>query len=51
MEEGRNSFNFFTAKPTGKKPLARPRRRWEYDIEMDLKEIRIDKRNLVVGSG
>jgi hypothetical protein len=27
-------------KPTGKRPLGRPRRRWENNIRMDLKEIR-----------
>jgi hypothetical protein len=26
-------------KPAGKKPLGRPRRRWEDDIRMDLREI------------
>jgi hypothetical protein len=26
-------------KPGGKMPLKRPRRRWEYNIKMDLKEI------------
>ena len=38
MEEG---------KPTGKRPLGRPRRRWEDDIRMDLKEITINIRNWV----
>ena len=27
-------------KPEGKKPLGRPRRRWEYYIEMGLQEVR-----------
>ena len=26
-------------KPKGKKPLGRPRRRWEYNIKMDLQEV------------
>jgi hypothetical protein len=26
-------------KPEGKKPLGRPRRRWVYNIKMDIKEI------------
>jgi hypothetical protein len=26
-------------KPEGKRSLGRPRRRWEYNIEMDLREI------------
>ena len=41
MEEGRSAFKMFTGKPTGKRPLGRPRRRWEDNIRMDLKEIGI----------
>jgi hypothetical protein len=26
-------------KPEGKRPLGRPRRRWEYNIRMDLQEV------------
>jgi hypothetical protein len=26
-------------RPKGKRPLGRPRRRWEYNIKMDLQEI------------
>ena len=29
-------------KPEGKRPLGRPRRRWEYNIKMDLEEVRRD---------
>jgi hypothetical protein len=32
---------------TGKRPLGRPRRRWEDNIRMDLKEIGINTRNWV----
>ena len=28
-----------TGKPTGKRPLGRPRRRWENNIRMNLEEI------------
>jgi hypothetical protein len=45
MQEGRNDFKIFTAKPTGKRPLRRPRRRWDDNIRMDLKEIGINTRN------
>ena len=31
----------------GKRPLGRPRRRWEYNIRMDLKDIGINTRNWV----
>ena len=37
MEEGRIGFKILTYKPTGKRPLERPRRRWEDNIRMDLK--------------
>ena len=33
--------------PTGKRPFGRPRRRWEGNIIMNLKEIGINTRNLV----
>ena len=36
MEEGRSAFKILTDKPTGKRPLGRPRRRWEDNIRMDL---------------
>ena len=41
MEEGRSSFKFLTGKPTGERPLGRPRRRWEDNIRMDLEVIGI----------
>ena len=47
MEEGRSTFKIFTGKSTGKRPLGRPRRRWEDNIGMDIKEIGINKRNCV----
>ena len=36
MEEGRSAFKILTGKPTGKRPLGRPKRRWEDNIRMDL---------------
>ena len=42
MEEGRSVFNILTGKPTRKRPLERPRRRWEDNIRMDLEEIGIN---------
>ena len=36
MEEGRSAFKILTGKPTGKRPLGRPRHRWEDNIRMDL---------------
>jgi hypothetical protein len=34
-------------RPEGKRPLGRPRLRWEDNIKMDLKEIRIDEANWI----
>ena len=45
MEEGRSVFKILTGKPTGKRPLGRPRRRWEDNIRMDLEEISINAGN------
>ena len=42
MEEGRSAFKILTGKPTGKRPLGRPRRRWEDNIRMDLEEVCIN---------
>ena len=39
MEEVRSGFKMLTGAPTGKRPLGRPRRRWEGNIIMNLKEI------------
>ena len=39
MEEGRGVNNVLVGKPGGKKPLRRPRRRWEDNIKMDLEEV------------
>ena len=47
MEEGRTAFKILTVKPTGKRPLGRPRRRWEDNIRMDLEEIGINAGNWV----
>jgi len=36
MGEGRGVHRFLVGKPVGKRPLGRPRRRWEDTIKMDL---------------
>ena len=46
-EEGRSAFKMLTGKPTGKRPLGRPRRRCEDNIRMDLQEIGINAGNWV----
>jgi hypothetical protein len=45
MEEGRSSFKILTGKSAGKRPLGRPRRRWEGNIRRNLKEIGITTSN------
>ena len=39
MEEGRGVHKVLAGKPEGKRPLGRPRRRWEDNIKMDLQEV------------
>jgi hypothetical protein len=38
MGGGRNVYRVLVGKPEGKRPLERPRRRWEDGIKMDLRE-------------
>jgi hypothetical protein len=38
MGEGRNVYRFLLGKPEGNRPLERPRRGWEDEIKMDLRE-------------
>jgi len=38
-------------KPEGKRPLGRPRRRWEVNIRMDLQEVRRGNGLDLSGSG
>ena len=47
MEKGRIAFKILTGKPTGKRLLGRPRRRWEDNIRMDLEETDINAGNWV----
>jgi hypothetical protein len=42
MGEGRGVYRVLVGKPEGKRPLGRPRRRWEDNIKMDLREVGID---------
>jgi hypothetical protein len=35
----RNTFRIFVGKPKGKRPLGRPRLRWEDNIKMNFREI------------
>jgi hypothetical protein len=40
--EGRGIYKVLVGRPESKGPLGRPRRRWEDNIKMDLREIGID---------
>ena len=37
--EGRGLYRVLVGKPEGKRPLGRPRRRWEDNTKMDLQEV------------
>ena len=39
MEEGRGVQKVLVGKPEGKRPLGRPRHRWENNIKMDLQVV------------
>jgi hypothetical protein len=40
MGKRKGAFRFLVGKPGGKRPLVRPRQRWEDKIKMDLQEMR-----------
>jgi len=39
MGQGKGVYRVLVGKPEGKRPLERPRRRWENNIKMDLQEV------------
>jgi hypothetical protein len=41
----RNAYRILIGKPEGKRPLGRPRRRWEDNIKMDLRDMGINGAN------
>jgi hypothetical protein len=43
MGEGRGVYRALVRRPKGKRPLGRPRHRWEDNIKMDFREIWIDR--------
>jgi hypothetical protein len=38
MGEVRPAYNILVVRPEGRRPLGRPRRRWEDNIKMDLRK-------------
>jgi hypothetical protein len=47
MGEGRGVYRVLVGRPEGKRPLGRPRRRWEDNIKMELSEEGIDEANWI----
>ncbi|KAJ4425576.1 hypothetical protein ANN_27771 [Periplaneta americana] len=47
MGESRNGYRVLVGRPEGKRPLGRPRRRWEDNIKMDLREVGYDDRDWI----
>ncbi|KAJ4436791.1 hypothetical protein ANN_16923 [Periplaneta americana] len=47
MGESRNAYRVLVGRPEGKRPLGRPRRRWEDNIKMDLMEMEYDDRDWI----
>jgi hypothetical protein len=39
MGEVRSAYNILVMRPEGRRPLGRPKHRWEDNIKMDLREI------------
>jgi hypothetical protein len=47
MGKGRGVYRVLVGRPEGKRPLGRPRHRWENNIKLNLKEIGIDGANRI----
>ncbi|KAJ4437113.1 hypothetical protein ANN_17248 [Periplaneta americana] len=47
MGESRNAYRVSVGRPDGKRSLGRPRRRWEDNIKMDLREVGYDDRDWI----
>jgi hypothetical protein len=48
MGEGKGVYRVLVGRPEGKRPLGRPRHRWEDNIKMDLKERGINRVNWIL---
>ncbi|KAJ4439968.1 hypothetical protein ANN_08099 [Periplaneta americana] len=47
MGESRNAYRVLVGRPEGKRPLERPRHRWEDNIKMDLREVGYDDKEWI----
>jgi hypothetical protein len=45
--EGRGVYRVLVGRPEGKRPLGRPRSRWEDNIELELRDVGIDGANWI----
>jgi hypothetical protein len=45
--EDRKMYKVLVGKPEGKRPLGRPRRRWEDEVRTDLREIGLGRVDLI----
>jgi hypothetical protein len=39
IEKRRSAYSFLVGKPKGKRPLVRPKHRWDDNIKMDFQEV------------
>jgi hypothetical protein len=47
MREGKSVHRVLVGRPKGKRPLGRPRCRWEHSIKMDLRQTEMDGANWI----
>jgi len=47
MWERRDLYRVLVGKPEGKRPLGRPRRRWEDNVKVDLHEVGCESRDWI----
>ena len=47
MGQFRNAYRVLVGKPESKRPLGRPRHRWDDNIKMDLREVGCDPRDCI----
>jgi len=47
MREGSGVYRVLVGRPEGKRPLGRPKRRWEDNIKMNVRETGIDGANWI----
>jgi hypothetical protein len=47
MGEERGAYRILVGRPEGRRPLGRPRRRWEDNIKMDIREVGWEDMNCI----